>query len=273
MHRYYPQGLLSAFSRGQKKKSYFYSIRKFLRDRQIQELRSTKSVKAKYDQTWREQSFYLLKKSLYCYHTKNLQTPFLNKASSASNCLWLYNPFCASTFYNHISFRQRARHTSLSLLQERGHFSAPETGLLSNTQKWIVWRDTRAAKARGFIGKGTGRRAGGQGTQENSSTTWFTVSGFMVMGLVSGLSLAHHSDSESFLVAQALFSQDGCQWGGFWEVVRLVVSPFDLSRTLPVGGDLLVPCSSPGPPVVKQLMQMVTMVPGQGGQFQPVRLP
>ena len=43
-----------------------------------------------------------------------------------------------------------------------------------------------------------------------------------------------------------------------------VVSVFDLSGTLPVGGDLLVPCSLPGPPVVKQLMQMVTMVPGRG---------
>ena len=29
------------------------------------------------------------------------------------------------------------------------------------------------------------------------------------MGLVSGLSLANHSDSESFLVVHALFSQDG----------------------------------------------------------------
>ena len=76
------------------------------------------------------------------------------------------------------------------------------------------------------------------------------------------------SDSESFLVVQALFSQDGCQSEGFWEVVGHVVSPFDLSRTLPVGGSLLVPCSLPGPPVVKQLMQMVTMVPGQGGRFQ-----
>ena len=75
MHRYYPQGLLSAFSRGQKKKSYFYSIRKFLRDRQIQELRSTKSVKAKYDQTWREQSFYLLKKiSLLLSYQKSTDT-------------------------------------------------------------------------------------------------------------------------------------------------------------------------------------------------------
>ena len=72
----------------------------------------------------------------------------------------------------------------------------------------------------------------------------------MVMGLVSGLSLANHSDSESFLVVHALFSQDECQREGFWEVVRHVVSHFDLSRTLPVGGGLLVPCSLPGPPVV-----------------------
>ena len=47
-----------------------------------------------------------------------------------------------------------------------------------------------------------------------------------------------------------------------------MVSPFDLSRTLLVGGGLLVLCSLPGPPVLKQLMQMVTMVPGQGGRFQ-----
>ena len=46
------------------------------------------------------------------------------------------------------------------------------------------------------------------------------------------------------------------------------VSPFDLSQTVPVGRDLLVPCSLPGTPVLKQLMQMVTMVPGQGGRFQ-----
>ena len=50
-----------------------------------------------------------------------------------------------------------------------------------------------------------------QGTQENSSVTWLAVLGFMVMGLVSGLSLANHSDSEPFLVVYTLFSQDGCQ--------------------------------------------------------------
>ena len=46
-----------------------------------------------------------------------------------------------------------------------------------------------------------------------------------------------------------------------------VVSPLDLSRTLSVGGGLLVPCSLSGSPVIKQLMEMVTMVPGQGGGF------
>ena len=56
-----------------------------------------------------------------------------------------------------------------------------------------------------------------------------TVSGFMVMGLVSGLSPANHSDSESFQVGHVLLSQDGCQQGGFWEVVRHVASHFDLS--------------------------------------------
>ena len=59
--------------------------------------------------------------------------------------------------------------------------------------------------------------------------SWLAVLGFMVIGLVFRLSLANHSDSESFLVVHALFSQDGCQREGFWEVVGHVVSPFDLS--------------------------------------------
>ena len=53
-------------------------------------------------------------------------------------------------------------------------------------------------------------------------------------------------------------------------MVGQVVSHFDLSRTLLVGGGLLVLCSLPGPPVIKQLMQVVTMVPGQGRRFQSV---
>ena len=92
--------------------------------------------------------------------------------------------------------------------------------------------ETRADKARVFIVKGhPGGALEGKGAQ-NSSATWLAVSGGFYgdgMGLVSGLSLANHSDSESFLVVHALFSQDGRQREGFWEAVGQVVSPFDLS--------------------------------------------
>ena len=48
-------------------------------------------------------------------------------------------------------------------------------------------------------------------------------------GLVSGLSLANHSDVGSFLVVHALLSQDGFQQAEFREVGGHMVSPFDLS--------------------------------------------
>ena len=63
-------------------------------------------------------------------------------------------------------------------------------------------------------------------------------------------------------------AQPRCQREGFWEVIRHVASPSDLSQTLLVGGGLLVPCSLPEPPVVKKLAQMITWVPGQGDRFQ-----
>ena len=79
-----------------------------------------------------------------------------------------------------------------------------------------------------LLGKGT--RVESSSLREFRRTAlWLVVLGFTVMGLVSGLSLANHSDSESFLVVHALFSQDGCQREGIWEVVRHVVSPLDLS--------------------------------------------
>ena len=83
--------------------------------------------------------------------------------------------------------------------------------------------------------------------------------------------------SQSFwlrvLPGGALFSQDEFQREGFWEVVRCVVSHFDLSQILQVGGGLLVLCSLTGPPVLKQLIQLVTMVPGPGGLCQSVCFP
>ena len=52
----------------------------------------------------------------------------------------------------------------------------------------------------------------GKGNQEDCSAMWLTVLGFMVMRLVSRLSLANRSDSGgsgSFLVVHTLLSQDG----------------------------------------------------------------
>ena len=51
------------------------------------------------------------------------------------------------------------------------------------------------------------------------------------------------------------------------------VSPFDLSRAFLVDGGLLVLYSLSGSAVIKQLMQMVTMVPGQGGAVSVSVLP
>ena len=56
-----------------------------------------------------------------------------------------------------------------------------------------------------------GRDQQSKGTQENCSAMWLAVSGFMVMGLVSGLSLANRSDPRSFLVMHASLRQDGFQ--------------------------------------------------------------
>ena len=85
--------------------------------------------------------------------------------------------------------------------------------------------------------------------------------------------VASHSDSRVLPVGARLVQPRWMQREGFWEVVGRVVSPFDLSCTLPVAGDFLVQCSLPGPPVIKQLIQMVTMAPDQGGRFQSVCFP
>ena len=66
-----------------------------------------------------------------------------------------------------------------------------------------------------LLERAPGWRVVGKGTQENCSAAWLTVSGFMVMGLFSGGSLVNHFNSESFLVAHASLSQDGCHQEGF----------------------------------------------------------
>ena len=84
-----------------------------------------------------------------------------------------------------------------------------------------------------LLGKGGEQK--GKGTQENS-VTWLAVSGFMVMRLVSGWSLANHSNSGSFLVTHASAKMDaserdsgkwtdtGCLLLTFPELFELVVA-------------------------------------------------
>ena len=152
-----------------------------------------------------------------------------------------------------------------TLLQGGELLSATESWFLSNTWKWFVQRLIHVDKARNSIGKGCpGREQQGKGTQEDCSATWLSVSGFMLMGLILGLSLANHSDSESFPVAFASFSQGGFQREGFWEAGRTYGLVSSLSFDLSVGGGLLIPCSLPGPPVVRLLRQIVTILPWWG---------
>ena len=75
-----------------------------------------------------------------------------------------------------------------------------------------------------LLGRGTPMES--NRVRDPKRTALSRSSGFMVMGLVSGLSLANHSDSGSFLGAYTLLSQDGCQQEGFW---GHAVSPFDIS--------------------------------------------
>ena len=90
---------------------------------------------------------------------------------------------------------------SVMVSPEGGPLSGSESGVLSNTQKWIVWGDTRTDKAKDFIGKGRpGGEQQGKGSQENCSAMWLPVSGFMVMGLAFQVVSGHSSCSCPYLV-------------------------------------------------------------------------
>ena len=84
---------------------------------------------------------------------------------------------------------------SQSVAGRGGAFPGPELGSCLTLRNELS-EETHADKARDFIGKGhPGREQEDKGTQENCSATGLTVSDFMVMGLVSGWSLANHSNS------------------------------------------------------------------------------
>ena len=113
----------------------------------------------------------------------------------------------------------------MKLLQEGGPFQGPKVGSCLTLGNELSKETHVLTKQEILLGKGS--RAESSRVREPRRNA-LPVLGFMVMGLVSGLSLANRSDSESFLVVHALFSQDGCQREGFWEVAGHVVSLFDL---------------------------------------------
>ena len=97
--------------------------------------------------------------------------------------------------------------------------------------------ETRADKVRDFIGKGhPGGEQEGKGTQENCSAAWLTVSGFMVVGVVSGWFLANHSNSvfpggariaqPRWMLARGILGsgQTQCLFSTFPKLFQLVVA-------------------------------------------------
>ena len=94
-----------------------------------------------------------------------------------------------------------------SCCRKEDPFQGPELGSCLTVRNELSEETHVLTKQEILLGKGT--------WVENSRVreprrTALTVSGFMVMGLVSRWYLANHSNSESFLVAHALLSQDGC---------------------------------------------------------------
>ena len=132
--------------------------------------------------------------------------------------------------------------------------------------------DTRADKARDFIGKG--RLGGEQQVREPGRTALPHGSQSQVYGsgvsvwVVSGQSsclVRTWSGPGSFLVVLTSLCQDGFQLQGSG---RLVVSSVLLAP--PQSSQLVfraAPHSLSGPPVGRQLMQVATLVLGQGRQF------
>ena len=87
-------------------------------------------------------------------------------------------------------------------------YRAPRVGSCLTLGKELSKETHVLTKQEILLGKGT--RVESRKVREPRRTALPSVWVFMVMGLVSGWSLASHSHSESFLVVHALLSQDGC---------------------------------------------------------------
>ena len=99
----------------------------------------------------------------------------------------------------------------MQLFQEERPFPGPKWSSCLTLRNELSEEIHAPTKQKILLGRSTWAERSGKGTQENCSAMWLPVSGFMVMGIISGLSLINQSDSESFLVVHASLSQDGRQ--------------------------------------------------------------
>ena len=79
-----------------------------------------------------------------------LSLPSLSNYYILFHSPWIFDGLQYHVLYS--VFFQESKYTEV--LQEGRPHPGPETGLLTNTRKWIVWGDTCADKTRDFIGKG-----------------------------------------------------------------------------------------------------------------------
>ena len=97
------------------------------------------------------------------------------------------------------------------MLQEGGPLPGPKLGSCLILGNELSEETHVLTKQEILLGKGTQVESSRVREPRRSALPQLTTLGFMVMGLVSGLSLASHSDSDSFLMVHALSIQDGCQ--------------------------------------------------------------
>ena len=156
------------------------------------------------------------------------------------------------------------------VLQEGGPLPWSKTGLLSNTQKWTVHRDTCVMKQRILLGKDSWvenrrvrvpRRTAlpcgshafyGDGISFPvvfSLSFWLRV---LPGGANGGVSRSAKMDAGE---------KDSGRWSDMWCHFLTCL------RTLPVGVGLLVPCTVPGSPVIKQLMKLLLWCLARVGGF------
>ena len=113
---------------------------------------------------------------------------------------------------------------SIILLQEGDLFQGPKLGSYLTLRNELSQETHVLTKQEILLGKGT-RVESRRVREPRTALPRARSLRFYGDGISFQLSLANRSDSESFLVVHALFSQDGYQREGFWEVLGHVVSP------------------------------------------------